>query len=67
MAENDIKSPRKNTPCIGCNGSGQTASFGGESRFMFTWEDCPDCCGTGVQLDNADIESPPEDTDPTAL
>ncbi len=40
------------TPCPGCGGSGETAFFGGESRFMLTREDCPDCCGTGVQLDD---------------
>lgn len=41
-------------PCPGCGGSGQTAYFGGESRFMLTWEDCPDCHGTGIILaDNA--------------
>ncbi|KJS03406.1 MAG: hypothetical protein VR65_01775 [Desulfobulbaceae bacterium BRH_c16a] len=43
---------RKATPCPGCGGSGQTSYFAGESRFMLTWEDCPDCCGTGVLLDS---------------
>ena len=40
----------RNIPCPGCGGSGQTSYFGGESRFMLTWEDCPDCCGTGVVI-----------------
>lgn len=46
----------KSTPpplCPFCNGSGQTSYFGGESRFMFTWEDCPDCCGTGVKIEDS--------------
>jgi DnaJ-class molecular chaperone len=42
--------PQKTTPCPGCGGSGQTGSFRGESRFQITWEDCPDCAGTGVDL-----------------
>jgi DnaJ-class molecular chaperone len=51
MPENKKDSgEEKNRPCPGCNGTGQTSFFGGESRFMFTWEDCPDCCGTGVDL-----------------
>ncbi len=40
----------KTTPCPGCGGSGQTAFFAGESRFMLTREDCPDCAGTGLIL-----------------
>lgn len=51
--------PEKITPCPGCGGSGETAFFGGESRFMLTREDCPDCCGTGILLDEtAPRESP---------
>jgi DnaJ-class molecular chaperone len=50
MKNNPTKKPARNKPCVGCGGSGQTPYFGGESRFMFTWEDCPDCCGTGVDL-----------------
>lgn len=52
MKDNQSKVDKKNSPCKGCGGSGQTSFFGGASRFMFTWEDCPDCHGTGVQLDN---------------
>jgi len=48
----DKDTPEKQPPpCPGCGGSGQTSYFGGASRFMLTWEDCPDCCGTGVVLD----------------
>lgn len=46
--ENLVKN--NTTPCPGCGGSGQTSYFAGESRFMLTWEDCPDCSGTGVLL-----------------
>jgi DnaJ-class molecular chaperone len=56
--ESTIKQP---APCPGCAGSGQTSYFGGESRFMLTWEDCPDCCGTGILLDEKDFTEP-EDT-----
>ena len=49
------KSAQKHTtPCPGCGGSGQTSYFGGASRFMLTWEDCPDCCGTGIVIDETD-------------
>lgn len=51
---------RKNKQCPGCGGSGQTSYFGGESRFMLTWEDCPDCCGTGIELSNDNGPTPPE-------
>jgi len=53
----------KNTPCPGCNGSGQTSYFGGESRFMFTWEDCPECCGTGVKLGDEEMQPSPDSFD----
>lgn len=44
---------------MGCGGTGQTQYFGGESRFMFTYEDCPDCHGTGIVLDeDADNKTP---------
>ncbi|MCP3888009.1 MAG: hypothetical protein GY702_03930 [Desulfobulbaceae bacterium] len=58
MPKQEPTSPvKKNIPCRGCGGSGQTSYFGGESRFMLTWEDCPDCCGTGVDLE----KNSPED------
>jgi len=50
MSAKDSSEKKDNKPCLGCNGTGQTSFFGGESRFMFTWEDCPDCCGTGVDM-----------------
>ncbi len=37
-------------PCPVCEGSGQISYFGGESRFVITWEDCPDCLGSGLEL-----------------
>lgn len=59
MAIDKRSSPSQKKVCPGCNGSGQTAYFGGESRFMFTWEDCPDCCGTGVELSASELEPTP--------
>lgn len=51
MAEEKI---RKTKPCEICGGSGQTGCFRGESRFMISWEDCLDCHGTGVVIDEED-------------
>jgi hypothetical protein len=28
---------------------------------MLTWEDCPDCCGTGIVLDAPDPEQQDKD------
>lgn len=56
MTEKNHSTKRNQTPCPGCGGSGQTSFFGGASRFMLTWEDCPDCCGTGIVLDEADTD-----------
>lgn len=47
---------------MGCGGSGHTQYFGGESRFMFTYEDCPDCHGTGIVLETTGDETTQEDT-----
>lgn len=59
--------PKDITPCPACGGSGETAYFGGESRFMLTREDCPDCCGTGVLLPATEpAPSPGETTPPEA-
>jgi DnaJ-class molecular chaperone len=33
--------------CELCHGTGQRCYFGGESRFVLTWQDCPACDGTG--------------------
>jgi DnaJ-class molecular chaperone len=51
MTPSNDSDPKQQAPCPGCGGSGQTSYFGGASRFMLTWEDCPDCCGTGIVLD----------------
>jgi len=58
MTDTPYKPLKKSTPCIGCGGSGQTSFFGGASRFMFTWEDCPDCYGTGITLDETIADEP---------
>ncbi len=59
MTEKNTNPPKKTTPCPGCGGTGQSSFFGGASRFMLTWEDCPDCCGTGVVLE----ETKPDEKD----
>ena len=41
-----MKEP-KPLPCPGCNGTGQTTYFGGVSRFLLSYEDCPECNGVG--------------------
>jgi len=33
--------------CSTCGGTGQIGFFQGVSRFLLTWEECPQCCGTG--------------------
>jgi DnaJ-class molecular chaperone len=43
--------------CDICGSSGQLGGFRGVSRFMITWEECPECLGTG-ETDT----SPPADT-----
>ncbi len=34
-------------PCQTCGGSGQISGFQGVSRFLLSWEECPECCGLG--------------------
>jgi len=38
----------KKRPCPGCGGSGQISFFQGESRFLLTSEECPECSGLGI-------------------
>jgi len=33
--------------CSTCGGTGQVGFFQGVSRFLLSWEECPQCCGTG--------------------
>ncbi len=44
--------------CATCGGTGQISYFLGESRFLLTSEECPDCMGTGIEQD----QSPADDT-----
>lgn len=37
------------TACPSCNGTGQISYFQGESRFLLSYEECPDCYGTGLK------------------
>jgi len=45
-------------PCPGCNGTGQTTHFGGVSRFLLSYEDCPECNGVGFLAQEADNSLP---------
>jgi len=51
--------------CDICGGSGQIGQFLGVSRFVITWEECPECCGTGVCQDPE--EKAPQDTENSPL
>ncbi|MDH3329303.1 MAG: hypothetical protein OEM01_08730 [Desulfobulbaceae bacterium] len=42
--------------CVSCGGSGQISYFKGESRFLLTTEECPECNGTGYLQENISIE-----------
>ncbi len=39
--------------CLTCAGSGQTSYFKGVSRFLLSWEECPECSGTGYLSENS--------------
>ena len=38
--------------CEICDGSGQISFFKGVSRFLLSWEDCPECGGMGFVYDS---------------
>lgn len=44
-------SEAKNRVCPVCGGSGQIGFFQGESRFLLSMEECPECNGTGIMDD----------------
>ena len=41
---------KKKITCEICNGSGQISYFKGESRFLLSWEECPECSGMGFKI-----------------
>jgi DnaJ-class molecular chaperone len=41
----------KKPVCPACGGTGQLNFFKGESRFLLSEEECPNCCGLGYLLD----------------
>ncbi len=47
--ERDVAGMEKN--CNACGGTGQISFFQGVSRFLLTVEECPECAGTGRQLE----------------
>ena len=36
--------------CEICHGTGQLSSFRGVSRFLLSWEECPQCSGLGYTI-----------------
>jgi len=47
--------PGQKKVCPSCGGSGQIQFFQGESRFLLTVEECPECCGTGYITETSDL------------
>jgi DnaJ-class molecular chaperone len=41
----------KKPVCPACGGTGQVNFFKGESRFLLSEEECPNCCGLGYLLE----------------
>jgi len=52
--------------CEICGGSGQIGQFLGVSRFVITWDECPECCGTGI-CHPSEKQTPQDETPPTPL
>jgi len=53
-----------NEICETCGGSGQIGMFRGVSRFVISWEECPDCIGTGLlDSDKLQENNPPQKVD----
>ncbi|MEN8141659.1 MAG: hypothetical protein ABFR97_10595 [Thermodesulfobacteriota bacterium] len=42
--------------CPSCGGSGQISFFKGESRFLLSSEECPECSGLGYLLAENEAE-----------
>lgn len=40
--------------CDICGGTGQIGIFRGLSRFIMTYEECPECYGTGIKQSEGD-------------
>ncbi len=56
MGEDNRKITEPRRECPGCGGSGQISYFQGESRFLLTTEECPECLGTGFLDDTPESE-----------
>lgn len=49
--------------CETCNGTGLVSFFQGESRFLLTQEECPDCYGTGLRQSEQSADLDADKTD----
>lgn len=49
--------------CEFCGGSGQISYFKGVSRFLVSWEECPECAGLGYIIPETDGMSQPDEPD----
>jgi DnaJ-class molecular chaperone len=52
--------------CEICGGSGQVGHFGGVSRFIITWDECPQCLGTGIYTGDTREKAAPAEKSPPA-
>jgi DnaJ-class molecular chaperone len=61
-----VVTSKKKVTCPSCGGSGQIQFFQGESRFLLTVEEGPECCGTGYIVNpdkRSGLENRKESTD----
>lgn len=49
--------------CDICDGTGQVTYFKGVSRFHLSWEDCPECCGSGLYVEPEDVAETEDSND----
>ncbi|WP_163335907.1 hypothetical protein [Desulfopila sp. IMCC35008] len=65
MSDKQQPAKTEQTPCPSCGGSGQLGSFGGVSRFVISWDECDECCGTGFILPDTDTNETDSSVDST--
>ncbi len=63
MTKGEPRPPQRHQgppPCPACGGTGQISFFQGESRFLLTTEECPNCFGLGHLLPGKDADDSKE-------